>query len=495
VTACTGSDGKTVLTVENNGDPMTYQILTEKLLSLGGSGKNCEGTVGGFGRAKELLYYCHDSYQITTGHYRVVGSGASYDLDTLADDDATSSNGTRSEIVMDGDLAETMRKQFLNFISLSEWHGTFVLNGEVIAERLSRGKARKDLEFGTVYTNKGQSKLLVVRINGTPMFTRYLSYDKCVVVELNGKSSEVLQSSRDYLKYEYGNELDNFVVELTVDKKSALKSNRPTIEKTTFSGYKLKGRSKLPQAVTSALQVQMDPDEFRSLIAGIPAGLAAGMPPSHLIPSIKMGGREYAADTSEGHIAAALINMVRVTSSDGTMASPTNTATVRRREIPMRPEFILKNETGMKIPDYFTPEKFSAYSKGLIWRWMGSLVTLADIYGTADPFSVGFLFTEDGTEAQHELTDDGMHIMYIKPVTVVRHDGKSPVLKARWSLTGVAIWDLVSYAAHEFVHYLGYSMHDECYAGKLTEVLAVCLKERVRFAKVFQTKVEWPDAG
>ena len=51
----TYANGKTTLTISNDGEPMTEQILTEKLLSLGSSGKGFAGTVGGFGKAKELL--------------------------------------------------------------------------------------------------------------------------------------------------------------------------------------------------------------------------------------------------------------------------------------------------------------------------------------------------------------------------------------------------------------------------------------------------------
>ena len=38
------------------------------------------GAVGGFGKAKELLYFAHRAYKIQTGHLIVEGSGAGYDL-------------------------------------------------------------------------------------------------------------------------------------------------------------------------------------------------------------------------------------------------------------------------------------------------------------------------------------------------------------------------------------------------------------------------------
>src|SRR5262245_20842128 len=58
------TNGSTILSVVNNGDPMTEDILVNKLLCLGGSGKNFQDAVGGFGKAKELLYCCHAGYSI-----------------------------------------------------------------------------------------------------------------------------------------------------------------------------------------------------------------------------------------------------------------------------------------------------------------------------------------------------------------------------------------------------------------------------------------------
>lgn len=463
----------TKLVVENNGDPMSQEILTGKLLALGGSGKNCAGgAVGGFGKAKEVLYFLHEEYEIVTGGLRVRGSGAGYDLDTVEP-----ILGTRSTVTLTDKLADQLAGHFRTFITLSQWRGTFVLkvNGkeEVIETRLCKGRGRKDMDFGRIYTNSDHANLMVVRIGGMPMFTRHVGYKGCVVLELNGKSSEVMQSSRDGLKWEFGNQLDNFVVELSTNKRSALRDNTPRIEKVRYAGHKLAGKA------TKQVSVHAD--------GALKAGAAVRDGDRVMIT---MGGKEYDASTPQGHVAAALINLVRVTSVDGTKQQPTDLAT---RPLALRPEFVLKNDTGLKIPEWFTPDGFSDYSKRLIWRWMGCLVTLADVYGVTKPFSVGFIFTEEPVEAEWEKDAEGETI-YVKAADVVRHPGRSPVIKAKWSLTGNAIWDLVSYAAHEFVHMLGYGTHDENYAGKLTEVLATCLRERTRLAKVFQSRVEWPDA-
>ena len=72
------TDGATTaLTVVNDGRSMDRDTLVNKLLTLGGSGKNFQGeNTGGFGVAKSLLYYCHAGYVISTGDMLVRGCGA-----------------------------------------------------------------------------------------------------------------------------------------------------------------------------------------------------------------------------------------------------------------------------------------------------------------------------------------------------------------------------------------------------------------------------------
>src|SRR5580698_6197763 len=65
----------TRVTFGNNGVPMNEDVLTNKLLALGESGKNFAGTVGGFGKAKLLLLFCHLSWSVRTGTLLADGEG------------------------------------------------------------------------------------------------------------------------------------------------------------------------------------------------------------------------------------------------------------------------------------------------------------------------------------------------------------------------------------------------------------------------------------
>jgi len=90
------NDGETSLVVENNGEPMTRDIMENKLLSLGSSGKEFKDSVGGFGKAKEILYFCHSAYTIKSGNIVVKGSGAEYTIEQ-SDDKV---DGTASAILI-----------------------------------------------------------------------------------------------------------------------------------------------------------------------------------------------------------------------------------------------------------------------------------------------------------------------------------------------------------------------------------------------------------
>ena len=85
-------DGGLTVTITDDGCGMNRDILVNKLLELGGSGKEFrDGAVGGFGKAKELLLFSQRSYRIETHNLILEGSGADY---TLADIDDFGIDGT-----------------------------------------------------------------------------------------------------------------------------------------------------------------------------------------------------------------------------------------------------------------------------------------------------------------------------------------------------------------------------------------------------------------
>jgi hypothetical protein len=455
--------GSTILTVENNGDPMTEDILINKLLCLGGSGKNFEGTTGGFGKAKELLYLCHTSYTIRSGNLRVDGSGADYNLTT---DDYV--DGTRSTITIEGECRGEILDQIGIFISVAQWSGTFYVNGEPHKADLRKGSPRRDLGFGQVYTNKSYKYRMIVRINGVPMFITSTGLDRCVIVELKGASDEVLTSNRDGLVSPYRNELSNFVTELAVDKRSALRNKNRGPRYIQYRGTKLCHRQ--------ALDVADVVDASIPMAHPTPTG---GEIPPVIEDGTVIGGVNVGSD-AEVHEP---VMHEAGTTFHGTAAYSTDSVAdlfARRAVATLGSNFLIKNETDLKIPNYYDPGsgQFSTYSTKLVRIWGRIMVEMHRLFDHEAEFSVGFVF-DDSTEAEFESGDYGK-VYFLNPCKIVEQSSSySKSFKKRFKLTERD--RLIVLGLHEFIHGLGFQWHGEEYAGKLTDLASIVMKNRKRF--------------
>lgn len=69
--------GRIELHVDDDGTGMDEDTLLNVLLCMGGTRKH-EGSIGGKGWAKAILFFAHHSYRIRTGNLRVDGSGGEY---------------------------------------------------------------------------------------------------------------------------------------------------------------------------------------------------------------------------------------------------------------------------------------------------------------------------------------------------------------------------------------------------------------------------------
>lgn len=415
-------NGNTFLTFANNGYPMTKDILVDKLLSIGETGKNFNDSIGGFGRAKEILLFCHEEYHIRTGEYIVDGSGGEYDIKS-----AEHYDGTSTSIIINGDHYDALLDACKTFAFYSQWKGDFNVNGERFDVCMRKGSRRRDVRSGTVYTNNSDRNVLVVRMRGILMFKRYVNLDKCVVLELNEPSGEYLQSNRDGLKYGYASEVDTFVDSLSVNKRAL---DEHVVETLVFEGDKL------------------NVDESEVVVGDVRLSVSMIL------------------DKSEGNISDnEMITMIRETSLNV-----------------LDYGFIIHNETGMRIPDYFLPDsdQFCAYARKVSRIWSNMLLTLYTIHNIRSEFMVGFVFSDtncDGerTEALH-MNKDGCDIYLINPVKIVKQVySNSRSMKNCLSLVDFGLF--VSLAAHEFVHgAFDLDCHNESYASKLTDVMATVCK-------------------
>lgn len=117
---------------DDDGCGMTRHVLENGLLSLGGSSKPA-GAVGGFGIAKQLLFFAHQSYTISTGSHYVHGSGGQYTLQECAP-----VKGTAIAVWMEQEsasvLCQTLRR-YASFLSPT-LNLRLTLNGEALGNAL-----------------------------------------------------------------------------------------------------------------------------------------------------------------------------------------------------------------------------------------------------------------------------------------------------------------------------------------------------------------------
>lgn len=423
-------DGGTQVVVRNDGESMTREILTDKLLSLGSSGKNFEGAVGGFGKAKEILYFAHKRYGILSGEWAVEGSGAGYDIGQYPP-----VAGTTSNVIWAGDVADRLREAFRRFYRFCDRRGCKVtLDGEVLVPSIPRFRCQRGLEYeGTTWATLGvhdfEPGVLLVRIGGIPMFTENTDYRQTIVLELSGDSGERLTANRDSLKYPYSTRFRELVTQMTVDRRSALQVQKPVY--TRYGGPRLRKRT---EEVSVEEMAAADPI-LRAILQ---------------IPSA--GGGQIAQVQGRNEHAASLLSF----------------------------RFVNKNCVRRAIPKEFDPLglEFSDYAHWLVLAWAGCLVELHTLFEIDHEFTVGFVFSEDNA-AEFEKTDAYGRLYNLNPCVVGKRTSRRRFTKRdRGTIAAIA--------AHEFVHGgFNLSYHGEDFAGMLTDVTAKMLNHWRRFARYF----------
>jgi hypothetical protein len=272
------------------------------------------------------------------------------------------------------------------------------------------------------------------------MFTRNIRFKGCVVVELTGTSGQRLVASRDRLQYRYNDELDGLLNELAVDTRSALKQQRAEYKR--FQGEKVKAEGKRPKA-----QPGLD-------VAALVQTLA------HPEPSSQPAGSVRSVAVSREN-------------------SP----------VTIGPDFVVKQCAGMDTPVYYLPgDQFSSYAKRLVKAWAMTLKRLYELHHEEGSFSVGFIFDEDA-RAECEQSDAYGLVYYLSPAVIVKQTASnSRSFKARYSSAWTSRFEIMSLAAHEFVHgaFGGMSQHNEEFAAKLTEVIGVMMEHVREFSPFYR---------
>lgn len=216
---------------EDDGKGMTSEVIKDGFLTLSGSIKE-EGSVGGFGKAKVLICFAHNRYEIHTKDNYVTGEGGSYNLKKTQD----YKNGTKISIWWEGDESISLWKgvvrRFVSILRTKRNVNVFFNNELFETPKEKPLRYSLDTEIGKVQFDL-ETELLshrfIVYSKGIPMFYQSLyrgsSTGKFLQGELHfNKSHESLTANRDGLKYEHSKQLSR-VIDLVLDRLDSIQKS------------------------------------------------------------------------------------------------------------------------------------------------------------------------------------------------------------------------------------------------------------------------------
>ena len=218
-----GSDGS--LLVEDDGKGCDLRTVKERILTPLGSQKDGDA-IGGFGKAKELLFFANSYWCIRTRDVEAVGSQLT--VQSLQDG-LTFQPGFAAKVQLPAALYLAAKRAAREFFTCSERPGVrWVLNGEEVQTYVQCGtRAVKDFGFAKAYVNReSHDSRIYLRTGGLLTATRWGHHGGDVgrvVIEVTGKSSDLLTPARDWFRAdEHRRAVEGWLNQLVVNARQTL---------------------------------------------------------------------------------------------------------------------------------------------------------------------------------------------------------------------------------------------------------------------------------
>lgn len=277
----------TKVTFEDNGTGMSLETLNNIYFRLGESTKSGdENSTGGYGRGRLITCFANDRYTILTQDNFVEGKGNLYECESIEEaisrkqseieecisrsawnsvedyefqlkmleKEKKGFQGCKLEVDFnpkdyDGYQSHknatfnSLNNSLLQYLSQAQLSCRVNVNGRPWDNFLTKGKKVRELFvnnpntgeemlMGNIHIKKtGDSKKfsnrVIFRIDGAPMYERYISSDAQVIFEIDkANHREFLTSNRDGFKSNYQGPVHDFIDELVVDNVTALKEQK-----------------------------------------------------------------------------------------------------------------------------------------------------------------------------------------------------------------------------------------------------------------------------
>jgi hypothetical protein len=400
---------------------MDEDRLVTAMLTLGGSIKDNNST-GGFGAAKKLILFAHESYKIHTKDIHVDGKCLSYNLRRGeyrkgTHITATYINADDFQVsYMTSCVHDVLKKCHKPEINVT-------INGVKFTSWLNLGTKIKDIELGTIYKNSTANYYdhgyVHVLHNGLFMFDSFISgVSRNYYLNVVDKpSTEVFTQNRESFRGNYSNSFNQLILEIRTENKS--------FEKPKVKNFIWKGK-----------------DRFFNFILETTKKLAPEKIPNLQELFVYIQNCKTTQEISDACFQA-LGDKASIVSSQ-----------IVESNIPT--DFHIDGEkTEEELKRYHPTTGLKKY-RSVSSLYHNILVDLAKVYNVETfTFALGLCFDAEGRFKKIE----GGNVFLINPE--VWESAKSQKEK---------FYKVRAIAIHEFTHYLGYMRHDEHFASKITEV-------------------------
>jgi hypothetical protein len=213
------------LVVTDDGKGADAKTIRERILTPLESFKD-EGAVGGFGKAKELLFFANSKWKIRTRDVEVVGSYLDVQSFTTGLENAP---GFLVRVTLPEGLYKAARSNVRRFLESSERPGVkWLLDGDEVTTDVKRAKkCAKDFGFAKAYVQRDCADTGVYLRTGGLLTNRRYGYQPQqvgrVVIEVTAASVDVLTPARDWFRMsEHRHQVEAWLNELVVNYEKAL---------------------------------------------------------------------------------------------------------------------------------------------------------------------------------------------------------------------------------------------------------------------------------
>lgn len=205
--------------IVDNGEGMNDQTIQESLLTLGGSKKHGK-SVGGLGKAKEILYFSWPAWSIRSLYWKVDGKGGSYNLSKRK----TKYKGTKSSVFL-GDTFPDPGPYLTTYLPYCSLNTKVTFNNQTIrsGQKAKKGEAVTTIQgLGILYENEVTIKpQVIVQTHGLYMFSSFGPVDKSYIFEITQNSYDCLTANRNGFKGSWQDKFNQTLVNVAIDSHSA----------------------------------------------------------------------------------------------------------------------------------------------------------------------------------------------------------------------------------------------------------------------------------